>query len=477
MTDRIYISPRARITILWMLATIVLLFLWEVRDILTPFIWAIVTAYVLNPVVMFLAKRTNVPRRVWAVALYVALLGLLAWTVTSLTPIVGQQIRELGREMPGHFREAGKLLGQREINLLGIRVDLNAPDSEIRQQIDQIFSQVGRTTLTSALPHLAESFLKMLVYLVATFFLLLEAKRIGENINRFTPDTARHDLGPWIARINHVLGAYIRGQMFLVMLMSVTSYIGLTLLDVRFALALAIFTGLVETMPFIGPYIAGGTAVLVALTQGYAPYGWSPTILAVSVAIMYTVLRQLEDNFVMPFLIGRLVHLHPLIIIFAVLSGAALGNILGLLVAVPFAATIKIVITYLYHKFQEEPARTLVMIEPEDTWDAIAERIREGARTCTDDGSPRPRLTISIPYPPASLLEPSLFHRLPALLKESNADAVLISSDPLLIALASEAHIVVRHSVALTTTAPLDDLVETRSPFGRSRRKAVQESS
>src|SRR5206468_2908272 len=149
---------------------------------------------------------------------------------------------------------------------------------------------------------------------------------------------------------------------------SVTTFIGLSLLQVRYAPLLAIFTGLVETMPFIGPYIAGATSVLVALTQGSAPFGWTNVGLGIAVAAMYTALRQLEDNFVMPFLIGRLVHLHPLVVIFSVLSGAALGGILGLLLAVPVAATVKIVATYLYGKLSEAPPRTVTSIDDEGGW-------------------------------------------------------------------------------------------------------------
>lgn len=439
--ERIFLSPRSRATILWIVAAIALLFLWEVRDILTPFIWAIVTAYVLNPVVLFLTKRTGLSRRVWSILFYLLLLGLLIWGVSSLVPLIGKQVSELIREMPQHFREAGKIFGQSQIDVLGTRIDLAAPDAEISRRISELFSQGARTMLPGALPHVFEGLLKLLVYLVSTFFLLLEADRIGNTIYRFMPTGARNELGPLWQRINHVLGAYIRGQLFLVVLMTSVTYVALTILDVRFAPLIAIFTGLVETMPFIGPYIAGGTAVLVALTQGSAPFGWTSITLAIAVAIMYTVLRQLEDNFVMPFLIGRLVHLHPLTVIFVVLSGASLGGILGLLVAVPLAATIKIIAGYLYSKFREEQPRTVVMIEPADTWEQIAAHVREGALLSFTQGASRPRLLLSVPNPPAMLLDAAQFPRLVSLLKETHANAVISTQNPALLRMAEEAGI------------------------------------
>src|SRR4051812_36940848 len=447
LQERIHLSPRARATVLWITVAITLVFLWQVRSVLTPFIWAIIIAYVLNPVVLFLARRTGLSRRLWAVVFYLVLLGLIIFALSTLVPQLSQQITEFSKEIPSHLREASRvlreqgLLDRNVVDILGVQINLDATDAEITKQLSSLISQQFAPSALPVLAHGLESLLRLLVFLVATFFLLLEMDRIGDGIARLTPPVARAELGPWVRRINHVLGAYIRGQLILVMLMTVVTYVGLSALHVRFAPLLAIFTGLVETMPFVGPYIAGGTAVLVALTQGSAPFGWTPVALAIAVAIMYTILRQLEDNFVMPFLVGRLVHLHPLVVIFSVLSGAALAGILGLLLAVPVAATIKIVAIYLYGKLNEEPPRTVVAIDPDDTWDAIAAELREGASVSRASGASKPNLLISVPRPPAALLEPVEFHRLSALLEEIRGDAALLTSNPALPKLAKEAGI------------------------------------
>lgn len=466
-TDRIFLSPRARATILWVAVAVAVLFLWQVHSILTPFIWAIITAYVLNPVVVFLSTRTGLPRRLWAIVFYLVLLGLLIWGLGTLVPQLSRQLTDFIREVPAHAREAGRiaresgLLSGNTLDILGTEINLNASDAEISRQLQLLVAQqLGRSAIP-AIARGAEGLLKLLVYLVATFFLLLEMERIGDFFARITPDNVRSELGPWVRRINHVLGAYIRGQLILVVLMSTASYIALTLLDVKYAPLLAIFTGLVETMPFIGPYTAGGTAVLVALTQGYAPFGWSPMYLGIAVAITYTVLRQLEDNFVMPFLIGRLVHLHPLIVIFAVLAGAASGGILGLLLAVPVAATVKIVITYLNAKLREEPSRALVVIDRDSDWSQITASVRQGVFASKANGAARPYLIVSVPYPPYFLIEPTGFHRLQALLEESSSDAVLLTSDPALLHLADQAGIATQEELPpVSVSAPPPDYQE-----------------
>lgn len=480
--DRIYLSPRARATILWVAVGVTLLFFWQIHEILTPFIWAIITAYVLNPVVVFLSSRTGLPRRLWAIVFYLVLLGLLVWGLGTLVPLLSGQFADFVRELPRHVREAGRFARDagiisgtgNSLEILGTQINLNGTDEEISKQLQALISaQLGR----SALPFIArgaEGLLKLLVYLVSTFFLLLEMDRIAGFFVRYTPDNVRTELGPWVRRINHVLGAYIRGQLILVVLMSVASYIALTLLGVRYAPLLAIFTGLVETMPFIGPYVAGGTAVLVALTQGYAPFGWNSITLAIAVALVYTILRQLEDNFVMPFLIGRLVHLHPLVVIFAVLSGAAIGGILGLLLAVPVAATIKIVITYLYGKLREEPSRAIVAIDHHDRWDQITSRVREAVLASKANGGARPYLRISVSSPPVFLIEAPGFSRFQALLDESNSDVVLHTADTSLLHLAEAAGIPTKEEEQPVAVVAPDPDYEEASPdtiLNRMRRK------
>src|SRR5438132_632515 len=98
-SERIYLSSRARATIVWIAVALALLFLWQVHDILTPFIWAFVVAYVLNPVVIFLSRRTGMPRRLWAILFYLLLLGLIAWTVGTLLPQLGGELSEFMKEV------------------------------------------------------------------------------------------------------------------------------------------------------------------------------------------------------------------------------------------------------------------------------------------------------------------------------------------------------------------------------------------
>ena len=152
---------------------------------------------------------------------------------------------------------------------------------------------------------------------------------------------------------NVMLGRYIRGQLILVVLMSTVTTIGLTILGIPYSVLLGIMTGVLETIPFVGPITAGAIACLVALGHPN-PFGWSQIAYVAVVAIMYTVLRHAEDYLVIPAVIGRAVRLHPAIVIFALLSGGAAFGLLGIVLAVPVAATLRLVLIYVRAKLRDE---------------------------------------------------------------------------------------------------------------------------
>jgi AI-2E family transporter len=123
----------------------------------------------------------------------------------------------------------------------------------------------------------------------------------------------------------------------------------------------AIATGFLELIPLVGPWTAGGIAVTIALFQPTAPFGWSNTSLALVVGLIYFALRQFEDAFVIPLVIGRFVHLNPFTVIFALVTGTAVAGPLGLILSVPIAAVAKIVIQFFHTKIV---ARSVRQIEP-----------------------------------------------------------------------------------------------------------------
>jgi predicted PurR-regulated permease PerM len=177
-----------------------------------------------------------------------------------------------------------------------------------------------------------------------------------------------------LGETNVMLGRYIRGQLFLVLLMSTVTTIGLTILGVPYSVLLGVMTGLLETIPFVGPITAGAIACLVALGHPN-PFGWSQLVYVGVVAIMYTVLRHAEDYLVIPAIIGRAVRLHPAIVIFSLLSGGAVFGLLGIFLAVPFAATMRLVLIYVGAKLRDEDPFPQLEVELAEATETAGETV------------------------------------------------------------------------------------------------------
>jgi predicted PurR-regulated permease PerM len=352
----IQFSSRAKFVTVLSIVVIAIFVLGRVAHILIPFVWAIITAYIFNPVVTWMQRRTRTPRFWWVVLLYIIGFGLLYLFGTYIVPQLAKQYKELEEVLPSWIDNAQAYVAKYpKIAIRGVEiVDLREAETEIFDALKGLAGELP-AFVPAFLFGLIEGFILTLVYFVVTFYLLLQAESIPNNFYNLIPSRHRDEIKQLVHSIDRVLGAYIRGQFLLILIMSVLSFIALSILQVKYALVISILTGVLEIIPIVGPYLAGGIASLVALLQGTTPFGWQPWFLAIVVAIVYFALRQMEDHFIIPNLVGHIVNVHPIFVIFAILAGGSLAGGLGLLVAIPIAAVVKIILVYLYSKLVDSP--------------------------------------------------------------------------------------------------------------------------
>jgi predicted PurR-regulated permease PerM len=342
-------SSTTKRVVVALFAVAALYIVYRAGDIVRPFVWAGVLAFVLLPVVGLLERRLALPRTAAAAIVFLGLLAAIIGGGRLLVPLALDQLRVLQRTLPSLVANAQNTLTE-TADQIGLE-DLDA--------LIVNFGGIGDLTqmvARGAVPFIVgigHFLLELLVFLIATFFLLRDAPRLFQWFRRILPASQRNELIPLFAQVNALLGRYVRGQMFLIGVMSTATFIGLSILQVPFVLLLAIMTGVLEVIPIVGPITAGAIACLVALGHP-APWGVSQIWYVVIVAVMYTVLRHAEDYFVIPLVIGRIVRLHPAVVIFSLLTGGALYGLLGVLVAVPVAATLRLVLIYVGAKLRDE---------------------------------------------------------------------------------------------------------------------------
>ena len=360
------LSSRGKVIAFWVLLVLALGLLAHFFELLSPFMWALVTAYICAPIVNGLTRLTRLPRPLVAGILYIAIVAGIVYGVLILVPIIREQVIALIRQLPQSARALIEYTDRRFPDLderLGL--DPAALQRQISEALNQLGARVPSTavTITQRIFHFL---IELFIYLIATFFFFVQGDRFVAAAHRALPLRYQREARRVFDDINRTLGGYLRGQAILVVIMSSATYVALRIYGVDYAFAIALTTGFLELIPIIGPWTAGTIAVSVAAFDTTPPFGWSNTTLAIAVAITYFVLRQLEDNLIIPTLIGRIVHLHPLLMIFVLLIGTSLGGALGLLLAVPFAAVVRIILNYVYSKIVAEGTRSVVAIAGRD---------------------------------------------------------------------------------------------------------------
>jgi predicted PurR-regulated permease PerM len=164
------------------------------------------------------------------------------------------------------------------------------------------------------------------------------------------PPRYRGDVQILLDETAAIWNAFIRGQAILALIIGLTAWIVLTALGVRFSLALGLIAGVLEFVPMFGPLISAVAAVLVALFQGSNIWGISQLGFGLIVLAIFMLIQQIENNVLVPRIIGRSLNLHPLTVLVALLGGGVIGGVLGLLLAAPTVATTRTCLGYVYRK-------------------------------------------------------------------------------------------------------------------------------
>ena len=344
-------SPTLKRVVVAALVVGLLFVIYRAGDIVRPFLWAAILGYILLPVVRAFENRLTNHRGAAAAIVFIAVLLLLAGGVRFLAPLAVEQGQTFQRSLPTLIANAQ--------NTLAETLDQMGAEDLVPIVFGPIATaplEVSRNVANLALPFIvgfSHFLLEFLVFLIATFFFLRDWPRLINWSKRLVPPASRHELLPLGAQVSILLSRYVRGQLLLVAIMSTATIIGLTVFGVPFSLLLGLLTGVLEVIPIIGPITAGAIACLVALGNPN-PFGWSQLAYVGAIAIMYTVLRHAEDYFVIPLVIGRIVRLHPALVIFSLLAGGAVFGLIGVVLAVPVAATLRLVLIYVSAKLRDE---------------------------------------------------------------------------------------------------------------------------
>ena len=319
-------------------------FLYLVREILLPFVVAAIVAFVATPLVDWLAARTRVPRWVYALGVLFAIMGLGALLGLLGAPPLLRELQRIAGDLQGTVTGFVRVLvGNRTLNLMGQRLDAAGIGAMIAHEAQSWMAQNGRLLEVAAVG--AAGFFAAILTVVLLGYFLLDAHRIGRGLAWLIPPHYR----PFTSRVGRdlepILRRYFIGVGLVVLYASTAAYIGLGLvLKIQHAVFLALITGLLELIPLIGPAASAVLAGLVAVQQ--ASSAWN----IIAYIIYATALRISIDQFFGPLVLGRAAYVPPVLVIFCFLAGGLLFGIVGVVLSVPVALSIKALLRIIYQE-------------------------------------------------------------------------------------------------------------------------------
>jgi predicted PurR-regulated permease PerM len=261
---------------------------------------------------------------------------------------VANGVGSLQNQAPGLAAEAQKRINslQGAVQVFGFQIDLTGATASISSHLrEYLLGQfgnavgIGLTALTTLL--------QLLLTFIVAFLLALDAAAFRRVLRRLVPNDYRTDFDQIWRRIRKMLYAYMRGQLIIAALIGILSGIACAVLGLPDAIALGLVAGITALIPYLGPFIGAVPAILVGLAA--SPFK------ALVVAVVYFLISNVILNFVYPKIVGDAVRLPPLLVIIAFIAGFSWAGILGMFVAVPIAATLRIVFDHIYPRLYEKP--------------------------------------------------------------------------------------------------------------------------
>lgn len=334
------------------LVIILLLVLYLFRALLPPVAIALVLAYILKPVADFVQRRSKLPRTLAVVLVFVTLLLLISIVPVTIVPYGVEQITRLNLDLQQLTDDLVAFLSQ-PVFILGYSLSLQDLVGDLQQALQDLLQPFATQTIT-LLFNIASSLLWVLSILVISFYLVKDAERLRSFLDRMAPPGYTEELRRLREEINEVWKAFFRGQVVLGIVVGLVVWIAMTAVGLPNAGLMGLLAGLLEVIPTFGPVLATIPALLIAFFQGSTYLPLSNLWFTVLVLVIYTVIQQTENAYLVPRIMGRRMQLHPVIIFIGMLAGGILIGALGVLLAAPIIGTMRVALGYVYSKLLDE---------------------------------------------------------------------------------------------------------------------------
>jgi predicted PurR-regulated permease PerM len=319
----------------------------SVRVIWLPVAFAAGLVFLLEPAVQVF-ERLRIPRVIGAILAMIVLLALILAGVALILPILREQAVDFVERLPALYlsainwaRDVGTSLGidlEELLSQQAIEEWLNDPANQETVQNLLLGFGAGAGQLIRGV---AETVAVIVLAPVLAIYVLIDLRRFKANSLDLTPPRHREEAAFVIGEVGTAMGSFVRGQLLVALIVGIASSVGMGLIDLPFWLLIGILAGFLNLIPFLGPIVGGALAALVALLNGNPQQ-------AIWAVVIFTAIQQVDNHLITPMVQRARVNLSPLVIVLALIIGGSVAGLLGVLVAVPVTAAIRIVVGHLW---------------------------------------------------------------------------------------------------------------------------------
>jgi predicted PurR-regulated permease PerM len=307
-------------------------FLYLVLDVIALVVIAVIITSAMDPLVDWLQTK-KIPRTVGVLGLFLLLFLAIGMAISFLFPPMIAQFQDFSQNFPRYFQTGEASFAHLKDFFVSKNINL-----DLQQLADNFTGSITSLSgsIFSKTAGVFSGFISIVVVFSLAFYMTVEESGIKKFIVSVTPDKYKVYASDLTTRIKEKIGKWMLGQLFLMLMIFVLDAIGLYLVGVPYALILAIFAGVMEIVPYIGPIISAVPGVILGFLI-------SPTTGFLAL-LVYLIAQQLENNLIVPQVMKKAVGLNPVTTIIALLVGLRLGGVMGSILAIPVATAISLAV-------------------------------------------------------------------------------------------------------------------------------------
>ncbi len=323
-----------------------------VTTLFLPVIISGLLYYLINPAADFLS-RGRLPRVLAILLVYVILFGLLTFAVITIGPVLSRQLNDLIDDAPGFLtRLYDEFIRLQESGFFA-RFEVYDPfpawqDMDHVAIIDNLLEALAGN-ISNVAQFIASTTVVVFTTPFILFYMLKDGRRFPDVVSQFLSDPYRQESKKMLQEMNATLRSYVQGQLLVSLFVGTLVYIGYLIVGLEYALLLAVIAGITNIIPYFGPIIGTTPGLIVGLIQS----PWT----GLQVLIIILIVQQMESQFVSPQVLGRKMAIHPVVIIFVLLTAGSLAGLFGLILGIPLFAIGRVIVVHIFRFIQSSQAQ------------------------------------------------------------------------------------------------------------------------